>query len=45
MRARLAPSAARSVISASRAVARASSMLATLLHAISSSRETAANKV
>ena len=42
---RVAPSDARIAISFSRAVARASSMLATLLHAISSSSPTAAASV
>jgi hypothetical protein len=42
---RLAPSAARIAISFSREDARASSMLATLAHAISSNRPTAAASV
>ena len=45
MRPRLAPMAARIAISRSRLVARASSMLATLQQAITSSRLTAPNSV
>ena len=45
MRSRPPPSAARSVISRSRVVARASSMLATLQHAMSRSRTTAPSSV
>ena len=45
IRPRLAPSAARTVSSRSRAVARASSMLATLQQAMTTSRPTAANNV